>query len=73
MNSLAVHVLQHVPFEGLGSIATWLESRDAHVRTTRLFAGDAAALGERELLATAPASYRAINGLMNDVLDYLVE
>ena len=37
---LTVRVLQHVPFEGLGSIAAWLEARRARVGWTRLFAGD---------------------------------
>lgn len=35
---LRVHVLQHVPFEGLGSIADWLASRNAEVAFTPLFA-----------------------------------
>jgi len=35
---MRVHVLQHVPFEGLGSIAPWLEQRGAIVTTTRFFA-----------------------------------
>jgi GMP synthase-like glutamine amidotransferase len=34
---LRVHVLQHVAFEGLGSIGAWLERRAAEVRVTRLF------------------------------------
>jgi GMP synthase-like glutamine amidotransferase len=34
---MQVHVLQHVPFEGLGSIATWLEVRQATIRYTRFF------------------------------------
>ncbi len=33
-----VHVLQHVPFEGLGSIAGWLAQRHAVVTHTRFFA-----------------------------------
>lgn len=33
-------ILQHVPFEGPGSIAGWLAERDAQTRTVRLFAGD---------------------------------
>ena len=37
---LHVHVLQHVPFEGLGWIASWLDRQHARVTTTRLFAGD---------------------------------
>jgi len=36
-----VHVLQHVPFEGLGSIATWLAGRQATVSWTRFFAAEA--------------------------------
>jgi GMP synthase-like glutamine amidotransferase len=34
--TLRVHWLQHVPFEGLGSIAPWLAARDARVSVTRL-------------------------------------
>lgn len=34
---LNVHVLQHVPFEGLGSIGPWLEGQGATVTTTRFF------------------------------------
>jgi GMP synthase-like glutamine amidotransferase len=34
---MRVHYLQHVPFEGLGSIGPWLESRRAEVTATRLF------------------------------------
>lgn len=32
-----IHVLQHVPFEGLGSIETWLSHRGARVTYTRFF------------------------------------
>lgn len=39
--SLRAAVLQHVPFEGPGSIADWLNARGAEVRTIRLYAGDA--------------------------------
>lgn len=34
---MKVHVLQHVPFEGLGHIASWLERRKAEVGFTRFF------------------------------------
>jgi len=34
---MRVHVLQHAPFEGLGSIERWLAQRRAQVATTRLF------------------------------------
>ena len=37
---MQVQVLQHVPFEGPGSIAAWLAARRADVGCTRLFAGD---------------------------------
>jgi GMP synthase-like glutamine amidotransferase len=36
--SLRAHILQHVPFEGLGSIEPWLRSRDASFSYTRFFA-----------------------------------
>lgn len=35
-----VHVFQHVPFEGLGSIDAWLEDRGRTVGYTRFFAND---------------------------------
>jgi len=38
---MRVHYLQHVPFEGLGSIAPWLNARGATVRATKLYDGDA--------------------------------
>ena len=34
---MRVHVLQHVSFEGLGSIAAWLEARQASISYTRFF------------------------------------
>jgi GMP synthase-like glutamine amidotransferase len=34
---LRVHVLQHVPFEGLGCIEPWLDARGATRTTTRFF------------------------------------
>ena len=37
---MKVHVLQHVPFEGLGSIRFWLEARNAQIGYTRFFAND---------------------------------
>lgn len=39
---MRAHVLQHVPFEGLGSIEAWLAGRGARVSWTRFY--DAAAL-----------------------------
>jgi GMP synthase-like glutamine amidotransferase len=38
---MRIHCLQHVPFEGLGSLETWARQRRATVRLTRLFAGEA--------------------------------
>ena len=37
VHPMRVHVLQHVPFEGPGSIAAWLTARQEVVTTTRLF------------------------------------
>jgi hypothetical protein len=34
---MRAHLFQHVPFEGLGSIGLWLESRSAAVTGTRFF------------------------------------
>ena len=34
---LRAHYLQHVPFEGLGSIGAWLQSLCAEVTVTKLF------------------------------------
>ncbi len=34
---MKVHVLQHVPFEDIGSIAPWLKEHDAEVSRTRFF------------------------------------
>ena len=34
------HILQHVPFEDIGSISAWLKSRKATTTYTRFFAGD---------------------------------
>ena len=34
---MKAHYLQHVPFEGLGSIETWLQSMRAEVSVTRFF------------------------------------
>jgi GMP synthase-like glutamine amidotransferase len=39
---MKVHVFQHAPFEGLGSILFWLDQHAAEVSYTRFFAGDEA-------------------------------
>ena len=38
---MRVHVLQHVEFEGLGSIAAWLTQQHARVSYTHFFTGEA--------------------------------
>ena len=38
--ALQIHYLQHVPFEGLGSIESWLHERGHHVSATHMFSGD---------------------------------
>ena len=37
---MRAHFLQHVPFEGLGSIRPWLESQGAQITSTRFFLGE---------------------------------
>jgi GMP synthase-like glutamine amidotransferase len=37
---MRAHYLQHVPFEGLGSIEAWLRARGATLTGTRLFLGE---------------------------------
>lgn len=37
---MRAHYLQHVPFEGLGSIDSWLNTAGYQVSVTRLYAGD---------------------------------
>lgn len=39
--SVRVQVLQHVPFEGIGSIQSWMDARGIAVSTARLFEGAA--------------------------------
>lgn len=38
---MRVHVLQHVPFEGIGSMAEWFRQRGAQLSYTRFFEADA--------------------------------
>lgn len=37
---MRVRILQHVPFEGIGSLGEWLASREAEVALARLYLGD---------------------------------
>ncbi len=51
MTHMRAHYLQHVPFEGLGSIEAWLESHAYRTTVTRLFKGEALpSLDEIDLL-----------------------
>src|SRR5690242_9404642 len=38
--SMRAHFLQHVSFEGLGSIRAWLEGHGAEITGTRFFLGE---------------------------------
>ena len=64
-----VHVLQHVPFEGLGSIAAWLAAQPAEVGFTRLFAGDPLPRAERIGALIALGGPMSVND--EDVLPWL--
>lgn len=37
---MRVHFLQHVPYEGLGSLQDWLQRGEHRITATRLYAGD---------------------------------
>ena len=37
---MKVHILQHVPFEGVGSMASWLDAHETDVTCTRFFKDD---------------------------------
>ncbi len=37
---MRIHFLQHVPFEGLGSLAEWIDRGGHQIAGTRLYAGD---------------------------------
>ncbi len=34
---MKAHVLQHVPFEGIGSMTSWLSARNARIEYTRFY------------------------------------
>ena len=63
------HVLQHVAFEGLGSIAQWLDARGARKSYTRFFENDRLpaldsvdmliAMGERQKLKQLETELKA--------------
>jgi GMP synthase-like glutamine amidotransferase len=56
---MKVHVLEHVPFEGLGSIEAWLAERKATICRTRFYRGEN--ISERE----APDFLIAMGGPMS--------
>ena len=64
-----VQVLQHVPFEGSGSIAGWLSAQRADVGTTRLFAGDPLPRADRIGALIALGGPMSVND--EDVLPWL--
>ncbi|WP_199313715.1 type 1 glutamine amidotransferase [Leptolyngbya sp. FACHB-671] len=37
---MRVHYLQHVPFEGLGTISTWMATQNHSLSSTKLYAND---------------------------------
>ncbi len=37
---MRVHYLQHVPFEGLGSISTWVDEQNHSLSSTKFYAND---------------------------------
>jgi GMP synthase (glutamine-hydrolysing) len=40
LSMLRIHYLQHVPFEGLGSIAAWAQAAGHQISATRFYAGE---------------------------------
>ena len=64
-----VQVLQHVPFEGLGSIAAWLAAQRADIGLTRLFADDPLPHADRIGALVALGGPMSVND--EDVLDWL--
>ena len=62
-------MLQHVPFEGLGSIAAWLAAQRADIGLTRLFADDPLPHADRIGALVALGGPMSVND--EDVLDWL--
>ena len=60
---MKAHYLQHVPFEGLGSIASWLEAAGYEITKTQFF--KSATLPEPDEID------EPINDLMDNVLSFL--
>lgn len=69
-----VHVLQHVPFEGIGCMAPWLAARRAAVGYSHcrheLVPGEFVQR-EAAMRAVPDSAYAGINVLMSAVLDYV--
>ena len=66
---MQVQVLQHVPFEGPGSIADWLAARRADMGCTRLFAGDPLPRADEIDALVAMGGPMSVND--EDALDWL--
>ncbi len=82
-----VHVLQHVAFEGIGSMARWLTARQAHVTTTRFYEspvlpglsgldlvivmGGPMSVNDESITAPENQNFAAINTVMDAVLDHV--
>lgn len=58
---MKVQVLQHVPFEGLGSMRPWLEARGAEIEFAHLWRGDALPAHETVDLVIAMGGPMSIN------------
>jgi len=65
---MKIHWLQHVPFEGLGSIAGWAAQNGCPVTGSRMFAGDA--LPPISAFDMLVIMGEFLNGEMNRLLDY---
>ncbi|MEA3240660.1 MAG: hypothetical protein U9P37_03650 [Pseudomonadota bacterium] len=77
---LKIHYLQHVPFEGLGSIATWAQAAGHQINVTRLYAGerppdidliDWLIIMGGQMNIAEEEHYNRINQSMESILEYL--
>ena len=66
---MKVQILQHVPFEGPGSMAAWLAARRMEVGCTRLFAGDPLPRADQVDALVALGGPMSVND--EDALDWL--
>jgi hypothetical protein len=74
MQPVRVHYLQHVPFEGLGSIEPWLRAAGHGIGRTQLFAGEqlpSTYVQNPEQMLAQPERFDQINDLMAETLKAL--